>query len=387
MKRLLPLCVLLFPHALHADPPRFKVFIEDLPTAALGPRFPHEPTQSLQIASQGGYDFGVQLGPSLLTTGQSSGVALRLRRNGVVLPLAGTGEFRLFRALPPRSDGLPSAGQSFAKQQHDLMVTQNTAVVPGHPAGAAPKDFKTRLDTCLCTYEITNFGEETVRLEPRVGMIVQVGFNLNPRFLAATSPERLLDQAVLDPIPPYLRLLERPDLKNPGMAPVITLKMHDRRPHPIRVVLTNVSGLGDWEARPAPTSPGQAALAIYWPARDLAPGERYLFSLAYGANLAPPDTSAGLPKLSLSGNFEPGKTFTITADVAEPLPGQTLRLELPEGVRLKEGKELQPLSVADGRATQVMWRASVERLGEHPIRVVSSSGMSVGKNVAVLKLP
>jgi hypothetical protein len=389
MKRLLPLlAAFTLPHALHADPPRFKVFVEDLPTRSAS-RLPLVISeQPLQVASFGGYRFGIQLGPHLLTSGQSDGVFLTLRRNGISMPLGGAGDFRLVNVLPPRSGGDKSPGQHFAKRQHDLLVAQKLAIVPGYPTGPVTKDFIARHDTCLCTYEITNDGAETVRVEPRVGMVVQVGFNIVPKFLAPTqSPDHLLEHTVLDPIPTYLRVLERAEVKNPGLAPIITLKMADRRPHPSRVVLTNLAGLGDWEARPASMSAGQSALALYWPARELAPGERYAFSFAYGAGLAPPDVLSALPKLTLSGSFEPGKTFTISAYVAEPRMGQTLRLELPEGVRLLEGKELQPLAVSDGRATLALWRARVERAGEHAIRVHSSSGMSVGKNVAVLRLP
>ena len=47
--------------------------------------------------------------------------------------------------------------------------------------------------------------------------------------------------------------------------------------------------------------------------------------------------------MALGGSFEPKKQFTVAVHVDDPLPGQTVSLELPPGMERVEGKELQPV--------------------------------------------
>ena len=77
-------------------------------------------------------------------------------------------------------------------------------------------------------------------------------------------------------------------------------------------------------------------------------------------------------ELALGGSFAPGKVFTVTAYVSDPAPGQSLALELPAGMALVDGQEIQavPAPPAEGNPVSlVYWRARVLRPGEFPVRV------------------
>src|SRR4029453_15683664 len=45
-----------------------------------------------------------------------------------------------------------------------------------------------------------------------------------------------------------------------------------------------------------------------------------------------------------SGEYAANKTFTISAYIEHPVPGQFLMLELPGGLERVEGKEIQPVA-------------------------------------------
>ena len=108
---------------------------------------------------------------------------------------------------------------------------------------------------------------------------------------------------------------------------------------PSRLALTNLGAFAMFEVMVGPA--GDSALAMYWAPKKLRPGEKREMVWAYGGGIAGSPENDGNVALGLSGSFEPGKTFTITAHINDPGAGQALRLELPEGMRRLEGKEIQ----------------------------------------------
>ena len=88
--------------------------------------------------------------------------------------------------------------------------------------------------------------------------------------------------------------------------------------------------------------------------------------------------------VSLGGNFQPGKIFTVQAVVEDPAAGQTLSLELPDGTTLIEGPATQPVASGD-QPGAILWRGRVDRLGEFPFRIVSSTGGVETRTVSVSK--
>src|SRR5262249_40211797 len=150
-------------------------------------------------------------------------------------------------------------------------------------------------------------------------------------------------------------VLENPNLKNPGMTTTMTLKFGGKIEGPHRVVLTNNLGItqGGWDIAPAKAG-GDSALALYWPAKTLKPGEKREMVWAYGGGIASSPESEGRVGLSFGGSFEPGKQFSITATVEDPAPGQMLTLELPKGMERIEGSERQPVPPARETGTSLV---------------------------------
>jgi hypothetical protein len=124
---------------------------------------------------------------------------------------------------------------------------------------------------------------------------------------------------------------------------------------------------------------------MYWdPQKIPANGKREL-AYAYGLGLAGNPENEGRVELALAGSFEPKKQFTVTALVEEPVPGQTLTLELPEGMERLDGKAMQvvPMPSAVTGNSIVTWRARVTQTGEFPLRVRSSTGVTHTKVITI----
>jgi peptidyl-prolyl cis-trans isomerase B (cyclophilin B) len=86
--------------------------------------------------------------------------------------------------------------------------------------------------------------------------------------------------------------------------------------------------------------------------------------------------------LAIAGTLTAGKTFTITAHLEFPGPGQALTLELPTGVERIEGKETQPVAVGDGPGL-VLWKARAAKPGSYLIRVRSTAGAVQSRTIEI----
>ena len=104
-----------------------------------------------------------------------------------------------------------------------------------------------------------------------------------------------------------------------------------------------------------------------------------------GRDDAADEGDIGRVEVKLDGFFEPGNRFTVTAHVHDPVPGQTLILELPKGLKLLRGREIQPVpeSVIEPPLSIVEWRCSVRELGRHRLRLRSSTGVTQTKILTV----
>jgi hypothetical protein len=128
-------------------------------------------------------------------------------------------------------------------------------------------------------------------------------------------------------------------------------------------------------------SPPDSAVVMYWDQQPLAPGRTREIGFAYGLGSVSAGDTGGMLGLSVAGAFVPGGEFTLTAEVRNPTPGQTLTLDLPSGFSLAAGSlqaSVPPLP--PGAATPispVAWRVKAgPRDGTFPLRVQSSSGIS-----------
>jgi hypothetical protein len=97
--------------------------------------------------------------------------------------------------------------------------------------------------------------------------------------------------------------------------------------------------------------------------------------------IEPPNDLAGRFNFEFAGDIRPGKQFTITAKVTEPLPGQTLTATLPQGLQLANGDLTQ--SVAPGKESIVSWQVRVVESGRLPVRIASSTGLARTKTISL----
>jgi hypothetical protein len=267
----------------------------------------------------------------------------------------------------------------------DLRVTVTVTLVPTKPAD---KSAKRQLDSVLVHYLIENKGQKPHKFGLRVYMDTYVIDNDGCQFAAPTMPGKILNGVLLKEkqLPPYVQLLQRPDLKNPGYVAHLTLDLGSRLEKPDRVVLTQHGAGGAFGGWDMPAQPaGDTALGVFWEPKEIKPGGKREIAYGYGKGIVTSPEHEGQVKLALGGSFEPGKLFDITAYVSDPAPGQFLTLELPDGMKLVEGKECQPVPALQGEEVNslVLWRARVARPGEFAVRVRSSTGVTQGKLISV----
>jgi hypothetical protein len=287
------------------------------------------------------------------------------------------------RALPPGQGRKAREGFQTIFIANDLRITLTVSVTPTKPG---TRGAKRRRDSVLVHYLVENKGNRPHKFGLRVYMDVYVINNDGAQFAAPTMPGKVLNGVVLKgkQLPPYVQLLQIPNLKNPGYVAHLTLDLGTKFEKPDRVVLTgHGSGFNSWDM-PAFAS-GDTALGIFWEPKDIRPGGKRELAYGYGQGIVPSPESEGAVKLALGGSFEPGKAFDVTAYVTDPAQGQSLALELPPGMELVQGPRTQPVPEPPGdEATSVVrWRARVLRPGAFALRVRSSTGVTQGKTITV----
>jgi len=264
-----------------------------------------------------------------------------------------------------------------------LRITATATLVATKITDKSPKR---RRDAMLTRYVIENKGTKPRKVGLRVYMDTFVIDNDGCLFAAPNFPNKLLDGMTLKgkELPPYLKMLQRPDLKNPGFVSHLTLDLGSRLEKPDRLLLTRYGLAGTYDM-PVVASMGDSAIGVYWDPKEIKPGGKREFAFGYGQGIVPSPEAEGRVELTLGGSFAPGKLFSVTVYVNDPAPGQTLELELPAGMTLVDGPALQSVPAPrDGAASSlVFWRARVLRPGTFAVRVRSSMGVTEGKLISV----
>ncbi len=267
---------------------------------------------------------------------------------------------------------------------NDLRFTMTVEVVPTKSAGPAAKR---QLDAVLVRYLVENKGNQARKVGLRIYIDTYIIDNDGAMFAAPTAPNKILDGVEFKgkEVPPYVQVLQRPNLKDPGYVAHLTLDLHEK---PNRLVLTRHGfGFNSWDM-PVNPSMGDSALGVFWDPKEIPAGGKRDLAYAYGRGIALKAGGDGHFNLVLSGSFEPGKQFTIAAVLADPSPGQSLSLDLPPGMERLEGKEIQPVPYLTGQEGQslVLWKARALKLGRFPLRVRSSGGVTQTKIVTISKI-
>jgi len=299
---------------------------------------------------------------------------------------AGTGG-RLEKAnqpLPRTPGGKQRQGHQSVFIYGDLRITSIVELVP---CKANERDKKRELATVMMRYIVENTGKQPRRFGLKNHMDMYVVTNDGALFAAPNFPGKILDGIELKDktLPPYVMCLERPDLKNPGYVAHITIDLGGSIEKASRVVLTSLGAGGDGWDVPAIQAGGDSATVVFFDQKEIKPGGKREFGYAYGKGIAIPLESEGSVEIRLGGSFEPGKVFTVTAVVNDPPLGQALTLELPKGMTLAEGREIQPVPqpVGEEPVSVVQWKCRVQEFGRFPMRLRSSTGVTQTKIVTV----
>ncbi|MCI0640629.1 MAG: hypothetical protein L0Y72_28900 [Gemmataceae bacterium] len=296
------------------------------------------------------------------------------------------GQFeKVNQPLPKTAGGKPRQGFQSVFKQNDLRITLTAELIPTKPS---EKEQKRKMDSVLMRYTVENTGMQPRKFGLKVYMDTYVVTNDGCLFAAPTVPNKILDGIELKDktLPDYVQLLQQPDLKNPGYVAHLTVNLGTAIEKASRVVLSRhgAGGFNGWEM-PAMQSMGDSALAVFFEPKEIKPGGKREFGYAYGKGVAVPAESEGRVEVQLGGSFEPGKIFTVTALVKDPIGGQALTLELPKGLALLEGRETQPVPqpLTEIPQSVVLWKCRVLELGQFPLRVRSSSGVTHTKMITI----
>ncbi len=286
----------------------------------------------------------------------------------------------------------PGAGQSHQASFScgTVSLHQVLEIVPGQPVviGGASRRL---LDTMLVRWVFQNNAKVAQKAGLRFQLDTMIGFNDRVPFTVPGRPglvNTFADFTRPQEVPDFLQALENANLNSPGTIAHLTAKVGGGVEPPGRLSLTRWSGFSDssWNI-PVANLSDDSAVVLYWPEKSLKPGEKRVIGFAYGlGNVTSSNDKLGL---TLGGSFEPGQAFTATALVDNPVPGQTLRLELPDGLSRTGGAETQPVPPAQnvgGRDTSVVtWKIQVERVGEFKLKVHSSTGLTQAKTISIFR--
>ncbi len=271
-----------------------------------------------------------------------------------------------------------------------VRISQIVEIVPSkQPVTVAPGTQRRLLDTVLCRYQIENLEKRTHTIGLRVQVDTLIGNNDGVPFTVpgyAGLVNTMADFRTSKQVPEFIQALEVPNLQNPGTVANMTLKPGGGLEPPARVSLTHWAGGGaPWEVSVQHMG-GDSAVVIYWPEKVLQPGQKRQFGYAYGLGRVDAGEGGGRLGITLGGSFEPGQVFTVTAYVNNPVPNQTLTLDVPQGLQIQNpATVVVPPAQGAPPTSVVTWNTKVLQTGEFRIKVRSSTGVSQSKTITIAR--
>ncbi len=279
---------------------------------------------------------------------------------------------------------------------HDegIQVTQTVEIVPGEPVETGD-GFKSFLDTARVLYTIENVDQN--KRDHKVGLRIMVdtliGIDASNDGVPFTVPGEaaLVDRAQsrqfdTPNVPAFIQVLEKPDLKEPGVIGYVNLKIGSKIEPPGKVLLTRWPGRSQFWDIPVRPFEDDSAVVIYWNERDLKFGEKREVGFSYG--LGNVSSATGQLGISVGGLFTPGGELTVVALVSNPQPNQTVSLHLPDGFSLMPGEEKTrpvppPQAAAGNRPVPVTWQVRAGDAGRYDLKVESSTGSAQKRKVNI----
>jgi hypothetical protein len=265
-----------------------------------------------------------------------------------------------------------------------LFVTQQVSIVPGEPVETAPQQYTRFLDTCLVKYKIENRDKKAhlvgfrFLLDTYIADNDGVPFTL-PGVKALVSTMR--DFKNRNDVPDFIQVLQRPDLKKPGLIMQLSLHITDKLRPPDRVSLTQHPGeepkfKDHWDV-PMRDIGTDSAVVMYWQPEQLGAGKARELGFTYGlGNVSVGETA--LVGLTVGGSTYKGGVLTIVALIADP-EAKDIKIELPAALKLLDGSpEVQPVPTPernrDGtvQPSPVTWRVRALNSGDFNIVVTTN---------------
>jgi hypothetical protein len=299
-----------------------------------------------------------------------------------------------------------------------IKVTQMVEIVPGRVVREKEtKKLKRLMDTCLVRYEITNEDRDEHRVGLRFLLDTLIGENDGVPFLFPDGASGCDTMKVFTgpEVPEYLLAIEN-DLESskgqsPGTVAKIQFSLGSRFSPPSRVVLgawpdPRLQQFGHstargrftlWDVpeasmkevvRAKPPGKPDSAVTIYWSPQPLRPGQTREVGLTYGLGSIASEETGGQLGLIGAERARVNQEFTLQAVVRNPAAGQTVTLEVPDGLALvEESKRTQDAPpVAAGAArpeSTVTWRLKGARTGAYTLTVRSSTNLSQSRMVLI----
>jgi hypothetical protein len=367
-----------------------KVTIKDGRAVIGGPTLPLDPNPRIQPLANGMNACGFMVDGKRITFSQGSVWGVLMVDGNISNPFMAMMNGRIAQPKPlgPTASGRKRIGNESNWTHQNIHVTQIVEVVPSKPSTKdAANGQKRLLDTCRVTYILENKDKVPHKVAFKTAIDILIVNNDGALYASpTTAPGKILNGVVLKgkDLPEYIWVLERPDLTNPGFVATMTLK-HNRGENPEKIVLSNLGVVANFHVWDVPAQQAcDSACALFWEEKELKPGQKREIVWGYGGGISTSPENEGRVSLGLSGSFEPGKLFSIAAQVEDPLPDQALTLELPAGIERIEGRNIQSVASAPEQgSSMVLWKARVVRPGDYEIRVRSSTGAVQSKHVKI----
>lgn len=273
-----------------------------------------------------------------------------------------------------------------------VRVTQHVQIVPGQTG---------LLDTCLVHYTINNLDTGKHKVGIRVLLDTYIGANDGVPFTIPGRKGFLDTKADYDKkqIPDYIEVIEKPDdPKDPGTVARLGLR-NLRLP---RTQLEDMELLRicrwpgnrarwDWDADPmnADKENKDSCVVMYWPYLSMNPKDRRDVAFTYGFGTLEIGPAGGGgeagPALALSvpASVPPQTDFVVTAYVWRAKKGDTVKLEVPTGLKLASSESNEKNIEEGGTRSQVFWHLRSGSTGSYTLHATSGGAKAKPKQVVV----
>ena len=226
-------------------------------------------------------------------------------------------------------------------------------------------DVSRRMDTIRVTYTLRNRDTEPHKVGLEVVIDTLIGSNDGVLFWVPTCAGMISQPITFgkdgEEVPPYIRALEKPDLKDPG----VSVSLGGLRPHdgeaPSEVVLSGWPGReAGWDYNRqlsfVPENVPDTAVGLLYAPKSLPPDQTRVIQFTYG--LA---SHTRRNKLTLDAATAPqtGGEFDLVALIQQPERNQTVTLDLPAGMSLKGPSAKTQTVKVDGDYSKVIWKVAV----------------------------